>query len=142
MSSNTNTDIWIAGAFAAFTVDVLVYPLDTLKTRIQSPDYKKLFLNHGTDTVNRRALFRGLYQGITSVVLATLPSCMLFSIPSHPVSPLITFSSSSWSILHNLRSSKTLRPQPQHKWLHSNPCHPLARLRHCRAGLMRHSHSS
>ena len=75
MSKNTSTDIWIAGAFAAFTVDLLVYPLDTLKTRIQSPDYKKLFLKEGTNNVNRAALFRGLYQGITGVVLATLPSC-------------------------------------------------------------------
>ncbi|KAF7512455.1 hypothetical protein GJ744_001390 [Endocarpon pusillum] len=43
MSFNTNTDIWFAGAFAAFTVDLLVYPLDTLKTRIQSPNYQTLY---------------------------------------------------------------------------------------------------
>lgn len=75
MSGNTSSDIWIAGAFAAFTVDLLVYPLDTLKTRVQSPDYKKLFLKEGTNNVNRKALFRGLYQGLGSVVIATLPSC-------------------------------------------------------------------
>ncbi|KAF2223137.1 mitochondrial carrier domain-containing protein [Elsinoe ampelina] len=78
MSKNTNRDIWIAGAFAAFSVDLLVYPLDTLKTRIQSPEYKNLFLNAGTNTVNKAALFRGLYQGLGSVIIATLPSSGAF----------------------------------------------------------------
>jgi hypothetical protein len=63
-----------AGAFAAFTVDLLVYPLDTIKTRIQSPDYTRLYTNASTKGINR-SLFRGLYQGIGSVVIATLPSC-------------------------------------------------------------------
>ncbi|KAJ5370360.1 uncharacterized protein N7496_006452 [Penicillium cataractarum] len=40
---NTHSDIWIAGAFAAVVVDFIVYPVDTLKTRIQSPDYEKVF---------------------------------------------------------------------------------------------------
>merc|ERR1711939_813542 len=78
MSDNTNADIWIAGAFAAFTVDLLVYPLDTLKTRLQSPDYKKRFTNGSANTINRAALFRGLYQGVGSVIIATLPSSGAF----------------------------------------------------------------
>ena len=93
--NNTNTDILLvrsfsafarrpfpndrltyqqAGAFAAFTVDILVYPLDTIKTRFQSPDYKRLYTNPSNNAINR-SLFRGLYQGIGSVVLATIPSC-------------------------------------------------------------------
>ena len=72
--NNTNTDILVAGAFAAFSVDLLVYPLDTVKTRLQSPDYKKIYTNVNTGAVNR-SLFRGLYQGIGSVILATVPSC-------------------------------------------------------------------
>ena len=72
--NNTNTDILLAGAFAAFTVDLLVYPLDTIKTRIQSPDYKRLYPRLSDGAINR-SLFRGLYQGIGSVVLATIPSC-------------------------------------------------------------------
>jgi solute carrier family 25 S-adenosylmethionine transporter 26 len=67
-------DIWIAGAFAAFTVDLLVYPLDTVKTRMQSPDYRKLYTN-GVEAKVSRSMFRGVYQGIGSVILATLPSC-------------------------------------------------------------------
>jgi len=67
----------LAGAFAAFSVDLLVYPLDTIKTRIQSPDYARLYTNVTTKTVNR-SLFRGLYQGIGSVVIATVPSSGAF----------------------------------------------------------------
>ena len=74
--NNTNADILVAGAFAAFTVDLLVYPLDTIKTRLQSPDYKRLFTHASTNSVNR-SLFRGLYQGIGSVVIATVPSCTI-----------------------------------------------------------------
>ncbi|KAI1616717.1 MC family mitochondrial carrier protein [Exophiala viscosa] len=76
MSSNTNTDIWLAGAFAAFTVDLLVYPLDTLKTRLQSQDYAKLYKN--ADGSTKRSLFRGLYQGVGSVILITIPSSGAF----------------------------------------------------------------
>ena len=75
--SNTNADIWIAGAFAAFTVDLIVYPLDTIKTRIQSPDYKRLY-THGANNSTNRSLFRGVYQGVGSVIIATLPSSGAF----------------------------------------------------------------
>jgi hypothetical protein len=77
-----------AGAAAAFTVDVLIYPLDTIKTRYQSQAYLATYASPaakgggggggqggGVLAGGRRAvLFRGLYQGIGSVVLATLPA--------------------------------------------------------------------
>lgn len=90
--NNTHTDIWIvsshsdpillvltivkAGAVAAFSIDLLVYPLDTIKTRIQSPDYATIYRS-SSGTINR-ALFRGLYQGVGSVILATVPSAGAF----------------------------------------------------------------
>ncbi|CAK4032349.1 mitochondrial carrier PET8 [Lecanosticta acicola] len=77
MSNNTNADIWIAGAFAAFTVDLIVYPLDTIKTRLQSPDYHKLYRN-GANTGFNPNMFRGVYQGVGSVIIATLPSSGAF----------------------------------------------------------------
>ncbi|KAF2856032.1 mitochondrial carrier protein-like protein [Plenodomus tracheiphilus IPT5] len=77
MSGNTNSDILIAGAIAAFTVDLLVYPLDTIKTRIQSPEYAKTYTNSATGKPNP-LLFRGVYQGIGSVIIATLPSSGAF----------------------------------------------------------------
>ncbi|KAG9244922.1 mitochondrial carrier protein-like protein [Calycina marina] len=46
------------------SVDLLVYPLDTLKTRFQSPHYKKIYYDASKNAINRKVLFRGLYQGI------------------------------------------------------------------------------
>ncbi|KAJ5985203.1 hypothetical protein N7522_012399 [Penicillium canescens] len=71
---NTHTDIWVAGAFAAVVVDFVVYPFDTLKTRIQSPNYEKVFKDARTGAVQRNVLFKGLYQGVWSVVFSTIPS--------------------------------------------------------------------
>ncbi|KAF2202712.1 mitochondrial carrier protein [Delitschia confertaspora ATCC 74209] len=78
MSGNASSDILVAGALAAFTVDLLVYPLDTLKTRIQSPKYAQLYTNGAAGAVNQAKLFRGLYQGVGSVIIATLPSSGAF----------------------------------------------------------------
>ncbi|ATY62265.1 mitochondrial carrier [Cordyceps militaris] len=68
-------DVYVAGAFAAFTVDMLIYPFDTLKTRRQSQDYLKVYTQSGK---NSALALRGLYQGIGSVVLATLPAAGVF----------------------------------------------------------------
>ncbi|OBT59533.1 hypothetical protein VE04_00129 [Pseudogymnoascus sp. 24MN13] len=67
-----------AGGIAAFTIDLLVYPLDTLKTRFQSRDYKRLYYDPAKNAVNKAVLFRGLYQGVGSVILVTLPSSGIF----------------------------------------------------------------
>ncbi|KAK2626963.1 hypothetical protein QTJ16_004138 [Diplocarpon rosae] len=76
--SNTHTDVLLAGGFAAFTVDLLVYPLDTLKTRYQSPDYQKIYFDASKNAIKRKVLFRGLYQGVGSVILITIPSSGAF----------------------------------------------------------------
>ncbi|CAK7274898.1 hypothetical protein SEPCBS57363_006400 [Sporothrix epigloea] len=82
----------LAGAFAAFTVDLLIYPLDTIKTRMQSRDYMKTYADKPASTLSpsqaatalRRAFvpsayaLRGLYQGIGSVIMATLPASGVF----------------------------------------------------------------
>ncbi|PKY07508.1 mitochondrial carrier [Aspergillus campestris IBT 28561] len=74
----TNLDVWVAGAIAAVTVDFIVYPFDTLKTRIQSPDYNRIYKDASTGAIRKNVLFRGLYQGVWSVVLATIPSSGAF----------------------------------------------------------------
>jgi len=56
-----------------------VYPLDTVKTRIQSPDWTRqnTALIQAAGSRNK-ALFRGVYQGVGSVIIATLPSSATF----------------------------------------------------------------
>ncbi|KAF3081179.1 hypothetical protein TWF569_009398 [Orbilia oligospora] len=65
----SHTDVIIAGATAAFAIDLIIYPLDTVKTRIQASSEW---------TAGRRALFKGAYQGVGSIILATLPSSAAF----------------------------------------------------------------
>lgn len=91
---NSNIDIWVvrvsspevpppytnekkkkAGAAAAVSVDFMVYPFDTLKTRMQSADYETRYKDRATGAIRRNVLYRGLYQGVWSVVLATIPAC-------------------------------------------------------------------
>ena len=102
--SNSNTDIWIAGAFAAFTVDLIVYPLDTVKTRIQSPDYKRLYANGPNNSTNR-ALFRGVYQGVGSVIIATLPSSGAFFTTYEGIKSVLSNNNPTFG-------SKPILPQP------------------------------
>ncbi|KAI0485028.1 mitochondrial carrier domain-containing protein [Xylariaceae sp. FL0804] len=82
MSGSSHVDVMLAGAAAAFTVDLLIYPLDTLKTRQQSRDFVRTFASDPTSSSARqlpsRALFRGLYQGIGIVIVATLPAAGTF----------------------------------------------------------------
>ncbi|KAI1115291.1 mitochondrial carrier domain-containing protein [Nemania sp. NC0429] len=79
MSGNSHVDVMLAGAAAAFTVDMMIYPLDTLKTRQQSRDFLKTFADPSATTrLPSRQLFRGLYQGIGIVVVATLPAAGTF----------------------------------------------------------------
>ncbi|KAL3434105.1 mitochondrial carrier domain-containing protein [Aspergillus tetrazonus] len=75
---NTTLDIWLSGAVAVVTVDFLVYPFDTLKTRIQSPHYAEIYKDAATNTIKKSVLFRGLYQGVVSVVLSTIPASGAF----------------------------------------------------------------
>ncbi|KAI0834400.1 mitochondrial carrier [Hypoxylon sp. FL0890] len=79
MSGSSNLDVMLAGGGAAFIVDLIVYPLDTLKTRQQSRDFIKTFADPSTKTkLPSRQLFKGLYQGLGIVVVATLPAAGTF----------------------------------------------------------------
>ncbi|KAI0426106.1 mitochondrial carrier domain-containing protein [Xylaria sp. FL1042] len=79
MSGSSHADVMVAGAAAAFTVDMMIYPLDTLKTRQQSQDFLKTFADPSTKTrLPSRQLFKGLYQGIGIVIVATLPAAGTF----------------------------------------------------------------
>lgn len=60
-------DYFVSGAFAGLVVDVVLYPIDTLKTRMQS---KKGFLATGG--------FRGVYKGLSAVSIGSVPSAAIF----------------------------------------------------------------
>ncbi|KAK6544672.1 S-adenosylmethionine transporter, variant 2 [Orbilia ellipsospora] len=57
----------LAGAVAGLTVDLTLFPLDTLKTRLQS-----------SSGLLRSGGFRNLYRGIGSVFLGSAPGAALF----------------------------------------------------------------
>ncbi|KAJ3628716.1 hypothetical protein Zmor_003898 [Zophobas morio] len=56
-----------AGAIAGFVVDASLYPLDTLKTRLQS---SQGFINSGG--------FRQIYKGVSINIMGSAPSAALF----------------------------------------------------------------
>ena len=47
---------------------------------MQSPEYEKRYKDPQTGAVRRNVLFRGVYQGVWSVVLSTIPACKSFFI--------------------------------------------------------------
>lgn len=56
-----------SGAVAGASVDIALYPLDTLKTRLQAPNG---FFNAGG--------FRGVYRGLSAAALGSAPGAALF----------------------------------------------------------------
>ncbi|KAK0621706.1 mitochondrial carrier domain-containing protein [Bombardia bombarda] len=89
MSDSTNTELLAAGALAAFTVDLLVYPLDTIKTRYQSQDYHRAFAPSASAKHVPSHVFKGLYQGIGSVIFATLPAAGVFFLTYESAKPIL-----------------------------------------------------
>ena len=65
--SPTFTTALLSGAFAGTTVDLSLYPLDTLKTRLQSSTG---FLASGG--------FTGIYRGVGSAIIGSAPGAALF----------------------------------------------------------------
>jgi len=57
----------VAGGFASATVDITVYPLDTLKTRMQAPR-----------GLNRSGGFRRLFAGVGPTALGSVPGGAIF----------------------------------------------------------------
>lgn len=57
----------ISGGFAGFVVDVCLFPIDTIKTRLQS---EKKFWKAGG--------FSGIYRGLSPVAAGSVPSAALF----------------------------------------------------------------
>jgi solute carrier family 25 S-adenosylmethionine transporter 26 len=82
----------LAGALAGTTVDLSLFPLDTLKTRLQSS--AGFFPSGG---------FRGIYRGIGSAVVGSAPGASFFFVTYESVKHLLASASgSSSSALHHL----------------------------------------
>ncbi|KAK5079632.1 S-adenosylmethionine transporter [Lithohypha guttulata] len=67
----------LAGALAGLTVDVSLYPLDTLKTRLQSNLTRSV---SATTTSRHTALgtLRSIYAGLPSAIVGSMPSAASF----------------------------------------------------------------
>ncbi|KAK7906105.1 S-adenosylmethionine transporter [Exophiala xenobiotica] len=69
----------IAGALAGLTVDTSLYPIDTIKTRLQS---NLSTSNHHASTLAPRHTFAGtlrsMYAGLPSAMLGSMPSAAFF----------------------------------------------------------------
>jgi Mitochondrial carrier protein len=66
----------LAGAVSGFAVDAILFPLDTLKTRLQM----------ATGTAARQNLFKGIYQGFGPAVLASVRQSFVRGNASHRLS--------------------------------------------------------
>ncbi|KAJ5094405.1 mitochondrial carrier domain-containing protein [Penicillium angulare] len=70
----TALSIFVASTVASLSLDCLLHPLDTIKTRIQSREYN--LPSRGTK-LNARAL-KGLYQGLGPVLVTSFPGAAVF----------------------------------------------------------------
>jgi len=80
-SANQQIPAWralIAGAAAGLSVDLSLYPIDTLKTRMQSPNG---FWKSGG--------FKGVYKGISAAASGSAPGAALFFLTYESAKPLI-----------------------------------------------------
>lgn len=80
-TTSTSIPAWralIAGAAAGVSVDVSLYPIDTLKTRLQSP--------HG---FWKSGGFRGVYKGLSAAASGSAPGAALFFLTYESAKPLL-----------------------------------------------------
>ncbi|EGE84681.1 hypothetical protein RJZ56_002433 [Blastomyces dermatitidis] len=82
-TSAADPSLWtrslISGAVAGLTVDLSLYPLDTIKTRLQQArKHTGSFTKHATPSL--RQTVRGIYAGLPSVLLGSAPSAASFFI--------------------------------------------------------------
>ncbi|XP_069920133.1 mitochondrial S-adenosylmethionine carrier protein-like [Oryctolagus cuniculus] len=74
----------VAGGVAGASVDLILFPLDTIKTRLQSPQ-----------GFNKAGGFRGIYAGVPSAAIGSFPNAAAFFITYEYVKWLVHSESSS-----------------------------------------------
>lgn len=68
-----------SGGVAGFAVDVALFPLDTIKTRLQAPNG---FFNAGG--------FRGIYNGLSAAAVGSVPGASLFFVSYEMTKPFLS----------------------------------------------------
>lgn len=77
----------VAGGVAGVSVDLILFPLDTVKTRLQSPQ-----------GFNKAGGFRGIYAGVPSTAIGSFPNAAAFFITYEYVKWFLHSDSSSYLI--------------------------------------------
>ncbi|KAL8380956.1 hypothetical protein RB595_005314 [Gaeumannomyces hyphopodioides] len=95
------TTALLAGALAGTTVDLSLFPLDTLKTRLQSS--AGFFPSGG---------FRGIYRGVGSAVVGSAPGAALFFVTYEGVKDALSSPSSSPLLSAVLAGGEAGAPPP------------------------------
>ncbi|KAK2069834.1 hypothetical protein P8C59_004381 [Phyllachora maydis] len=90
-----------AGALAGTTVDMALFPLDTLKTRLQSPQ-----------GFSAAGGFRGTYRGVGSAFLGSAPGAAFFFVSYEATKTLLASVSSSSSSSSSLSLLRPPIPPP------------------------------
>ncbi|XP_054551408.1 S-adenosylmethionine mitochondrial carrier protein isoform X2 [Talpa occidentalis] len=75
----------VAGGVAGVSVDLILFPLDTIKTRLQSPQ-----------GFNKAGGFRGIYAGVPSTAIGSFPNAAAFFITYEYVKCFLHTDSSSY----------------------------------------------
>uniref|UniRef100_F7D235 Mitochondrial S-adenosylmethionine carrier protein n=1 Tax=Equus caballus TaxID=9796 RepID=F7D235_HORSE len=86
----------VAGGLAGVSVDLILFPLDTIKTRLQSPQ-----------GFNKAGGFRGIYAGVPSAAIGSFPNAAAFFITYEYVKWFLHTDSSSYlmPVKHMLAAS-------------------------------------
>ncbi|KAJ6096354.1 mitochondrial carrier domain-containing protein [Penicillium sp. IBT 16267x] len=93
----TALSIFLASTVASLSLDCLLHPLDTIKTRIQSREYVGSFRGPRTGILGDTRILRGLYQGLGPVLVTSFPSAGVFFFTYESIRTRLAFASEGQS---------------------------------------------